>query len=104
MTPVQAILEIFAEASHIPSHVRERRLYRQALRAREQQEKENERERLARHADRFLRRSIQPEPPLPAVCSCIECGKEFMTRYALNSHLGYWRSRGLPCTRAEAAE
>jgi len=79
------ILEIFAEAAHPPSHVRERRLYRAALRARDQVQKEVERARLVRHADKFLRRRYAVVP-LPSVCSCAFCRAEFNHGKALSYH------------------
>jgi hypothetical protein len=82
---VATILEIFAEVSHPPSHVRERRLYRVALRTRDRVQKEVERARLSRHADKFLRRRYFIEP-LPPVCACAFCRAEFSHGKALSYH------------------
>lgn len=85
MIPSLAILEIFAEAAQLPSHVRERRRYRAALRDLSHRQGERERARLNRHADKFLRRRYYIEP-LPPVCACVACGKHFNHARALFGH------------------
>jgi hypothetical protein len=86
---VATILEIFAEAAHVPSHLRERRSYKQALLQRDRLQKEAERAKLARHADRFLRRRYVIEP-LPATCACVLCRRTFGYERGLEGHWRYF--------------
>lgn len=97
------ILEIFAESAQLPSHVRERRLWRRALRERDRHQRELERQRLARYSDRFLRFQYAPPDPLPTV-ACAACGAGFGSVHALLTHERYWRWRDYPCSGAVAAE
>lgn len=95
------VLEIFADAARAPSHQRERRAWRYALRRRDQLDAEKERAKLNYSADKFLRRRTAPIEPLPWSCACIYCRRHFGHEQGLLSHL---RCRRVTCSDAAAAE
>lgn len=64
------ILEVFTEAGEQPSHVRERRIWRAAVKAHDKRRAKIEENRIQRFTDRFLRRSLPPVEPLPRGCYC----------------------------------
>jgi len=79
------VLELFAEVARVPSHVAERRAYRQVLLALSKRQAEKERYRLTYAADRFLRRRYYVEP-LPLVVACCACRRTFNHSTGLMYH------------------
>jgi hypothetical protein len=93
------VLEIFADAAHVPSHLRERRAWRAALLERDAREKRLEQERFSYHHEFSFRRSLIE--PLPWSCACTHCRRHFGHEQGLLSHL---RCRRVTCSDAAAEE
>jgi hypothetical protein len=94
-----AILEIFAEAAQIPSHTRERRAFRNALRDRDRNRLKREGERWEYATRLHFSRLMEK---LPLACACVACGRHFGHEMGLQAHLSYWKYRDGTCASAMA--